>query len=115
LSARNNIVAALGETDRSALTKARACASNQYSFFAHRLNSHKDMGTTSLEIVEDRSETCDQIKEHDVRNLLDPTTDARQVLALHRVSDTSSNYYPPNPAKLAPNACFGQFSLKWAS
>ena len=39
------------------------------------------MGTTSLEIVEDRSETCDEIKEHDVSNLLDPTTDARQVLA----------------------------------
>ena len=50
----------------------RACSDNQYSFFAHRLNSHKDMGTTSLEIVEDRSEACDKIKEHDVRNLLDP-------------------------------------------
>ena len=30
------------------------------------------MGTTSLEIVEDRGEACDEIKEHDVRNLLDP-------------------------------------------
>jgi hypothetical protein len=81
LGASDDIVSVLGETDRSALAKARACASNQNSFFAHRLNPHKDMGTTSLEIVEDRSETCDEIKEHYVRNLLDPTTDARQVLA----------------------------------
>ena len=30
------------------------------------------MGTTSLEIVEDRGEACDEIKQHDVSNLLDP-------------------------------------------
>jgi len=40
------------------------------------------MGTTSLEIVEDRSEAFDEMKGHGVKNLLDPTTDARQVSAL---------------------------------
>src|SRR4029077_2911137 len=35
LSASDNIVPVLGETDRSALTKARACASDQNSFLAH--------------------------------------------------------------------------------
>ena len=41
-----------------------------------------DMAATFLEIVEDRSEAFDEMKEHDVKNLLDPTTDARQVSAL---------------------------------
>jgi hypothetical protein len=44
------------------------------------------MGTASLEIVDDRSEACDEIKEHDLRNLLDPTPDARQVPAWHKKS-----------------------------
>ena len=72
LGASDDIVSVLGETDSSALTKARACSDDQYSFFAHRLNSTKIIGTTSLEIVEDRGEACDEIKQHDVRNLLDP-------------------------------------------
>src|SRR5262249_5810062 len=42
LGASDDIVSVLGETDSSALTKARACSDEQYSFFAHRLNSHKD-------------------------------------------------------------------------
>ena len=41
LSASDDIVAVLGETDRSALAKARACASDQNSFLAHTLNSQK--------------------------------------------------------------------------
>ena len=35
LSARDNVVPVLGETDRSALAKARACASDQNSLLAH--------------------------------------------------------------------------------
>jgi hypothetical protein len=40
------------------------------------------MAATFLEIVEDRSEAFDEMKGHGVKNLLDPTTDARQVSAL---------------------------------